>query len=133
MILMEFASGLLATASVSDAVVAPWSWEMATGENPAYPKTEEACYLIDGTHGSLTIPSLDLWKNGAKRSWWEPFEQRRVAVQDEDPLALQIRQFCKVIRDEEAPLVSGRKGLNTLKVILAVKQSAAIGERIIMG
>lgn len=132
-ILMEFASGLLATASVSDSVVAPWSWEMTTGENPVYPKTEEACYVIGGTHGSLTIPALDVWKNGIKRSWWEPFEKRRVAVQDEDPLVLQIRQFCKVIRGEEAPLVSGREGLNTLKVIMAIKQSAASGERIVLG
>lgn len=132
-ILMEFASGLLATASVSDTVVAPWSWEMTTGENPAYPKTEEACYRIGGTHGSLSIPSLDVWKNGTKRSWWEPFEKQRIAVQDEDPLALQIRQFCKVIRGEEPPLVSGREGLNTLKVILAVKQSAESGERMVLG
>ncbi len=132
-ILMEFASGLLVTASVSDAVVAPWSWEMTTGENPAYPKTEEACYLIGGTHGSLSIPSLDLWKNGAKRSWWEPFEKRRIAVQHEDPLALQIRQFCKVIRGEEPPLVNAREGLTTLKVIMAIKQSAEMGERIVLG
>jgi predicted dehydrogenase len=132
-ILMEFSSGLLATTSVSDSVVAPWSWEMTAGENPAYPKTEEACYLIGGTHGSLTIPALDVWKSGIKRSWWEPFEKRRVAVRDEDPLALQIRQFCKVIRGEEVPLVSGREGLNTLKVIMAIKQSAASGERIVLG
>jgi predicted dehydrogenase len=132
-ILMEFESGLLATASVSDSVVAPWSWEMTTGENPAYPKTEEACYMIGGTHGSLTIPSLDVWKNGARRSWWEPFEKRRVAIQDEDPLVLQIRQFCKVIRGEEPPLVSGREGLNTLKVIMAIKRSAQSGERIVLG
>ncbi|OBZ94999.1 oxidoreductase [Pararhizobium polonicum] len=132
-ILLEFASGLLATASVSDSVVAPWSWEMTTGENPAYPKTEEACYVIGGTHGSLTIPALEVWKNGVKRSWWEPFERHRAAVEDEDPLALQIRQFCSVIRGEEAPLVSGREGLKTLKVITAVKQSAASGERILIG
>lgn len=39
-ILMEFASGLLATASVSDAVVAPWSWEMTAGEKPSLPENE---------------------------------------------------------------------------------------------
>lgn len=132
-ILMEFASGLLATASVSDTVVAPWSWEMTTGENPAYPKTEEACYLIGGSHGSLSIPSLDVWKNGTKRSWWEPFETHRVEFEDEDPLALQIQQFCKVIRGEEPPLVTGRDGLNTLNVIMAIKQSAESGERIVLG
>ncbi|WP_026203204.1 Gfo/Idh/MocA family protein [Rhizobium giardinii] len=132
-ILMEFASGLLATASVSDTVVAPWSWEMTTGENPAYPKTEEACYLIGGSHGSLSIPSLDVWKNGTKRSLWEPFETHRVEFEHEDPLALQIQQFCKVIRGEEPPLVTGRDGLNTLNVIMAIKQSADSGERIVLG
>ncbi len=39
-ILLVFESGLLATLSVCDSVVAPWSWEMTTGENPAYPKVD---------------------------------------------------------------------------------------------
>ena len=37
-----------------------------------------------------------------------------------DPLGLQVRQFCRVIRGTEPPLVSGREGLETLKVIAAV-------------
>ncbi|ABC91068.1 probable oxidoreductase protein [Rhizobium etli CFN 42] len=129
-ILIEFKNGILGTASVSDSVVAPWSWEMTTGENPAYPKTEEACYMIGGTHGSLSVPSLNMWSNPGKRSWMEPFECYSAEVENEDPLILQIRQFCRVIRGEEAPLVSGREGLETLKVIDAVKRSAAAGQRI---
>ena len=129
-ILIEFKNGALGTASVSDAVVAPWSWEMTTGENPAYPTTEQSCYMIGGTHGSLAVPSLEVWRNPGTRSWWEPFEQARIEVDDEDPLVLQIRQFCKVIRGNEPPLVSGRQGLETLRVIDAVKRSAATGERI---
>ena len=129
-IILEFKSGVLATCSVSDSVVAPWSWEHTTGENPVYEKTDESCYVIGGTHGSLTVPSLDIWSNPGKRSWWEPFRKERVPVQDEDPLILQIRQFCKVIRGEEKPLVSGREGLETLRVISAVKQSVESGERI---
>ncbi|MBB4195063.1 putative dehydrogenase [Rhizobium aethiopicum] len=129
-ILIEFKNGILGTASVSDSVVAPWSWEMTTGENPAYPKTEEACYMIGGTHGSLSVPSLSMWSNPAKRSWMEPFECHRAKVENEDPLVPQIRQLCRVIRGEDAPLVSGREGLDTLKVIDAVKRSAAAGKRI---
>jgi len=33
-----------------------------------------------------------------------------------------------VIRGEEQPVVSGREGLETLKVIMAVKQAARTGE-----
>lgn len=131
-ILIEFENGVLATASVSDAVVAPWSWEMTTGENPVYPKADEACYVIGGTHGSLAIPSLEVWRNPARRSWWEPFEKERVEYEPQDPLVLQIRQFCKVIRGEEQPLVSGLEGLQTLKVIDAVKRSAKSGERVLV-
>ncbi|PDT81960.1 Gfo/Idh/MocA family oxidoreductase [Sinorhizobium sp. BJ1] len=129
-ILIEFKNGVLGTATVSDSVVAPWSWEMTTGENPAYPRTEQSCYMIGGTHGSLAVPSLEVWRNPGKRSWWEPLDQKRIEVDDEDPLVLQIRQFCKVIRGDEPPLVSGREGLETLRVIDAVKRSAATGERI---
>ncbi|NRP74578.1 1,5-anhydro-D-fructose reductase [Ensifer psoraleae] len=129
-ILIEFKNGVLGTATVSDSVVAPWSWEMTTGENPAYPRTEQSCYMIGGTHGSLAVPSLEVWRNPGKRSWWEPLDQKRIEVDDEDPLVLQIRQFCKVIRRAEPPLVSGREGLETLRVIDAVKRSAATGERI---
>ncbi|WP_026622285.1 putative dehydrogenase (plasmid) [Ensifer sp. WSM1721] len=129
-ILIEFKNGVLGTATVSDSVVAPWSWEMTSGENPAYPKTEQSCYMIGGTHGSLAVPSLEVWRNPGKRSWWEPFDQKRIEVDDEDPLVLQIRQFCKVIRGDEPPLVSGREGLETLRVADAVKRSAATGERI---
>ena len=131
-ILFEFENGVLATASVSDSVVAPWSWEMTTAENPAYPRTGEACYLIGGTHGSLTVPALDIWTNTDERSWLNPIDKVRITVDREDPLMLQIRHFCKVIRGEEEPIVSGREGLKTLKVIDAVKRSSATGERVVL-
>jgi predicted dehydrogenase len=126
-ILLRFESGALGTVTVSDSIVAPWSWELTVGENPAYPRTGEACYLIGGTHGSLTVPYLDVWHNGGTRSWWEPIHRERLVYEAEDPLALQLRQFCRVIRKEEAPLVSGREGLETLRVVTAVKEAARTG------
>jgi predicted dehydrogenase len=123
-IILRFANGVLATINVSDSVVAPWSWELTTGENPAYPQQDQSCYQIGGTHGSLTIPQLELWSNPEKRSWWEPLRRERVPFVPDDPLKVQIRHFCDVIRDQATPIVSGRGGLNTLKVIEAVKRSA---------
>lgn len=129
-VILRFASGALGTMNVSDTIVAPWSWEHTTGENPVYPQTDQSCYHIGGTHGSLSVPRLELWSNADRRGWWEPFAVERVVSSDADPLRLQIEQFCQVIRGNETPLVSGDEGLMTLKVIDAVQHSARTGERV---
>jgi predicted dehydrogenase len=127
-VILKFANGALGTINATDTVVGPWSWEQTTGENPAYPHTDQACYQIGGTHGSLSVPRLELWTNEGKRGWWEPFKIERYVAADQDPLRLQIQQFCRVIRSEEKPLVSGREGLMTLKVIDAINRAASTGE-----
>ncbi|MDR3525107.1 MAG: Gfo/Idh/MocA family oxidoreductase [Acetobacteraceae bacterium] len=126
-IILHFASGALGTVTVSDAIQSPWSWEFTSGENPAYTHTQETCYMIGGTRGSLAIPQLDVWSHPHQPSWWSPLERERLEVTLEDPLGLQIANFCGVIRGIAAPLVTGREGLNTLKVIEAVKQAASSG------
>lgn len=127
-VILKFANGALGTMNVTDTVVAPWSWEQTAGENPAYPHTDQTCYQIGGTHGSLSVPRLELWTNEGARGWWEPFRIERHVAVDQDPLRLQIQHFCRVIRCEEKPLVSGREGLMTLKVIDAIKRAARSGE-----
>ena len=129
-LLLEFASGALGTVTVSDTVVAPWSWELTSGENPAYPRTDQACYQIGGTEASLSLPALELWHHPGTRSWWEPIERTVLDCTKADPLALQIRHFCAVIRGVEQPLVSGREGMRTLAVVEAVKQAASTGKRV---
>jgi len=62
------------------------------------------------------VPHLELWTNQARRSWFEPFKVERDVAPDTDPLRLQIQQSCRV-RGEEKPLVSGREGLLSLKVV----------------
>ncbi|MFZ2642588.1 MAG: Gfo/Idh/MocA family oxidoreductase, partial [Verrucomicrobiia bacterium] len=124
------ASGALGTVNVSDTIVAPWSWECTAGENPVYPHTTESCYVIGGTRGSLTVPYLDLWHNPAKPSWWEPLERERLPFRGKDPLGLQIQNLCDVIRGQAQPVVSGREGVNALKVIAAVKEAAATGGKV---
>ena len=132
-ILLRFANGALGTVNVSDTIVAPWSWELTARENPAYPPTGEACYLIGGRHGSLELPSLKLWRHRDRRSWWEPIDATVLPVGIEEPLIRQVRQFAAVIRGAEAPLAPAREGLETLRVIEAVKRSARTGEIVRIG
>lgn len=132
-IILRFANGALGTMNVSDTVVAPWSWELTARENPAYPATTEDCYWIGGTKASLALPNLALWQNHGKHSWWEPISSTKMAFEFEDPLIRQIRQFAAVIRKEEKPLVSGEDGLKALRVIEAVKTSAATGMTVNIG
>ena len=129
-ILLKFACGALGTVNMSDTIVAPWSWELTARENPAYPATTEACYLIGGTHGSLSLPDLAVWSNPGKRSWWEPISTTRLIHDFEDPLVRQVCQFAGVIRGDEAPLVSAEEGLQNQRVIEAVKTSAGTGSTI---
>jgi predicted dehydrogenase len=119
-IALRFKSGALGTMSVSDTIVAPWSWELTSGENPAYPKTDQSCYQISGTAGSLSLPDLSLWHYGGEKSWWEPISKTAMPVENENPLALQIRHFCDVISGQCKPLVSGYEGLQSLRIIHAI-------------
>jgi predicted dehydrogenase len=132
-ILLRFKNGALGTVSVSDSVAAPWSWELTAGESPAFPRQDQACYQIGGTLGSLSVPQLDLWSYAGKRSWSEPLSRERAAFAADNPLRLQIRHFCDVIAGKASPLVSGREGLSTLKVIEAVKTAARTGETVPTG
>ena len=55
-------------------------------------------------------------------------DRPRPVYSEQDPLSLQMRHFVRVIRGDAEPLVSGREGLRTLEVTLAVKDAASSGE-----
>jgi predicted dehydrogenase len=121
---MRFENNSLATLTISDTVVAPWSWELTAGENVTYPNTHEWCYLIGGTHASLAIPQLTLWRQASERSWTHPLVQETLPCVPQDPLKLQLEHFCRVVHGEETPLVSGREGLRTLQAVMMIKHAA---------
>jgi len=124
--ILHFANGALGTLTISDAAAAPWSWELTSGENKAYPHTDQFCYLVAGVEGSLTVPRLDVWGHEGD-GWWTPIRSERSVVPEQDPLTLQMRHFCQVIRREAAPLLDGRGGTRTLEATLAVKRAAETG------
>ena len=127
-VLLRFDTDIVGTISVSDTIVSPWSWELTAKENPAYPPTSENCYLFGGDHGSLSVPDLTIWKNIEKRGWWEPIHSSKHSIITTDPLMNQIDHFCSIIKGKNAPLVSAEEGLQNLKVLEGIYESAESGE-----
>jgi predicted dehydrogenase len=130
---LRFANGALGTFMLSDTAASPRSWEQTSQENKAYATYEdEDAYVVMGTHGSLSIPTMRLrtYARDADRSWFKPFETNRLALERADPLALQIAHFADVIRGSAAPLVTGRDGLRNLRVVEAISEATRSGRLI---
>lgn len=121
---LRFASGALGTFILSDTAASARSWEQTSGENASYPSYPEDSYLISGTRGSLSIPTMRLKIYAGKRSWWEPFQEETIKVEPADPLVNQLEHFCAVIRGDAQPLVTGREGVQTLRATLAIHRSS---------
>ena len=126
-VLLRFESGLLGTMNVSDAAAAPWSWELTARENADYPATDQNCYMIAGTDGSLALPSLTLWSHTGAQGWHSPISATTQIRDFSDPLTVQAAHFGAVIRREVPPIVSGEAGLAALRVAVAIKRAAQSG------
>jgi predicted dehydrogenase len=129
-ITLKFASGALGTFLLSDTAASPRSWEQTSQENKSYPTyDEEDCYIISGTNGTLSIPTMRLktYPLNEDRSWWKPFEAGVVGVVRDDPIKHQMEHFGAVIRGESAPQVSARDGMINLQVIDAIVAAGRTG------
>jgi len=127
---MRFQNGALGTFLLSDTGASPKSWEQTSQENTAYPTyPDEDCYTIIGTDGSLGVPTMRLryYRKKEDRSWWKPFTTETLAFERADPLARQIEHFGALIRGEAKALVSGRDGLQNLRVTDAIVEAAKTG------
>jgi predicted dehydrogenase len=128
---LKFANGALGAFLLSDTAASPRSWEQTSQENKAYPTYEdEDAYVILGTNGSLAVPTMRLkyYERNEDRSWFKPFKTQTIALARADPLAQQIEHFGKVVRGEEKPLVTGRDGLQNLRVVEAISEAAKTGK-----
>ena len=132
-IALRFVNGALGTVTVSDAVAAPWSWEITSGEAPNYPQRPENCYFFAGTEASLTVPKLELWHYPGESGWGAPLASESIAVEHADPLVRQLQHFCRVIRGEEQPRVSGADATRTLAATLAVHEAAQTRRPVVLG
>ncbi|SIT48547.1 Oxidoreductase domain protein [Paraburkholderia ribeironis] len=127
---LRFASGALGSFMLSDTAACARSWEQTSQENKAYPSyPDEDCYVIAGTFGSLSVPTMRLKTYGKTedRSWWKPFDLSIAALTRDDPLKLQLAHFERVIRGTAEPLVSARDGLQNLRITEAIAEAASAG------
>ncbi|QKZ05362.1 Gfo/Idh/MocA family protein [Pseudomonas eucalypticola] len=134
-VLLRFASGALGTFMLSDTAASPRSWEQTSEENKSYCHyDDEDCYVITGTFGQLSVPTMRLKRFGQAedRSWWKPFDCEQLAQDRDDPLARQLAHFCQVIRGQAQPLVSVRDGLQNLRVVEAIAQACQTRERVVI-
>ena len=126
-----FESGALCTLNISDTIVAPWSYELTAGENPAYPVTNQSAYMIGGTKGSIQFPNLKYWFYKKERSWWNKiFLKSDIKKKDDNTLVNQIDHFSDVVLKKVKPKVNGNDGLNSLKIFAAITKSAKTGKKI---
>lgn len=130
---LQFANGALGSFLLSDTAACARSWEQTSKENPAYPSyDDEDCYVLAGTHGSLSVPSMRLktYARAEERSWWKPFQTGVAPVGREDPIRRQMEHFGAVVRGEAEPLVSARDGLANLRVTEAIAEAARLGRAV---
>ena len=132
-ITLSFSNGALGTFLLSDTAASSKSWEMTTGENPAYPHfPAEDCYHLAGTNGSLDFPSMRAryYPRGSEASWWRPFEATQIPVKLSNPLERQLDHLVDVARGRATPRVTARDGYLNMLVIQAITRSIAT-ERIV--
>jgi predicted dehydrogenase len=119
---LRFANGALGTLAVSDAAVAPWSWELTSGENESYPRQADAsCLFLAGTKGALDVPQLSFRHYAGAAGWMEPLAARRLDVRPGDSYANQLAHFVALARGEAKSEIDARDAARTLDVALAVR------------
>lgn len=126
----RFKGGALGTFLLSDCAASHKSWEMTSGENPAYPSYPDAsCYHFAGTNGSLDFPSMRArhYNMSQEGSWWVPFEELALNSQRFDPLERQLQHFLDVVTNGAQPLVGAEEGYRNMLVIEAIAQSIEHG------
>lgn len=130
-VVVRFAGGALGTITLSDTAASPWSWDLASGENPAFFKPPDVeTHFICGTEGSVTLPRLNLWRYPGARGWHEPIAASPVAIDAADPYAEQLRHFAAVICGTEEPVISGVDATRTLEATQAVLAAAQTGQSV---
>ncbi len=130
-ILVRFASGVIATVMLTDAALSPWSFEGASGENPTIAETGISSWRIGCTAGSFEFPGLRVWTDaqGDEGDWSRPLKDETIETAKVDPLHEQLTHFAQLIRGQvNKPKISGRDGLEALRLVEAVRTAARTGQ-----
>ncbi len=127
---MTFANGAIGTFLLSDGSPSPWAWELATGENEAFPASFRNTHRFMGTEGALEFPDLAIWRQSEGTGWNNPIGRTEIAVEAADAYDRQCAHFCAVIRGQASPIITAEDGARSLRAVTAVFEAAETGRRV---
>jgi predicted dehydrogenase len=127
--LFRFDNGALGTLTLTDAAFSPWTIEQGDKENPLFPYAGQSAYRLTGTEGSLELPVLRLWRAATPGAigWNKPIIATALPDRYHDPYKAQLTHFQRLIRLNEAPVVSVLDGARTLAATLAIARASETG------
>ena len=131
--ILRFKNGALGALLFSDAAPSPFGWEKTVPENPFHPQSGHNCYVISGTKGTLSVPTLELNLRESGESWGTKVTTHASQITHMDAYVAQMRNFADVIRRRAAPLVTAEDGLRTLAVAHAILEAAESGQAVRVG
>ena len=129
-VMMRFVNGALGTVTVSDTTVSPWNYDLAARETDRFPQQDINSHFFSGTHGSLTLPKLEVWSYKDQRHWEKPISVTRSEPLRASPYEAQLNNFLAVMAGKEKPVCSALDGLRALEAALAVRGSARSGQAV---
>jgi predicted dehydrogenase len=127
--LLRFDNGALGTLTLTDAAFSPWTIEQGSRENPLFPYAGQSAYRLTGTEGSLELPVLKIWRAAAPDAigWDKPITGEVLPERYHDPYKAQLAHFQRLIRLNEAPIISVSDGARTLAATVAIAQASETG------
>ncbi len=122
---LRFASGVLGTFMISDAVASPWSWEFTSAQALYFPSQPGAYLFIGGRKASLSVSDMYLWRHAEPAGHWQhPFVREHRPLDGSRAYANQLEHFLAVVDRKAEPVVTARDGMMTLAATLAITAAA---------
>lgn len=130
--IIEFEGGPTATYFVSDGTPSPWSYDLQAQADERFAwETGENSMQIYGSKGSFGFPNMDFftYEDREHWGWFYPLKKEHFDVELNNPLESELDHFFDLcLGRETVPRCTGEQGLQSLKIINAVIESANTGK-----
>lgn len=132
-VLIEYENGVTATYALCDGTPSPWNYDLAADENESFVMAPgENSMQVFGTKGSFGFPNMDLYYYDQDAfGWTHELKHEHFEVELNSPLKAELEHFIDLCKGRETvPRCSGEEGLQTLKIVNGVFESAETGNAV---